>query len=48
MVDDLKDKIADVTGTFVWSFVLTIATAMIFIFLLLLGGKKNYFLMSPG
>ena len=40
--------IADVTGTFVWSFALAIVTAMISNFLLLLGGKKNYFLMPSG
>jgi len=40
--------IADVTGTFMWSFVLAIVTAMVSIFLLLLGGKKNYFLMPSG
>ncbi len=37
--------VADVTGTFMWSFALAIATAMISSFLLLLGGKKNCFSM---
>jgi len=40
--------IADVTGTFIWSFVLAIVTATMSIFLLLLGGKKNYFLTPSG